>query len=136
MKRIKHEDTLKLKTKIRLTVTDPKTGEVIEVIESKNTICQPIVRQLTDSMSQFSGRLMLAANLPYNVAASVMLNLITGPVVADEMYVTVQKEVAERMTAVAGSKDYGVLSIFMAATGAAKIIRKLPPSVFWPRTTP
>ena len=48
------------------------------------------------------------------------------------MYVTVQREVAQRMTAKAGSKDYGILSIMLAVTGDAKIERKLPPSVFWP----
>jgi 16S rRNA (adenine1518-N6/adenine1519-N6)-dimethyltransferase len=76
---------------------------------------------------------MLIANLPYSVAAAVMANLITGPIVCDSMYVTVQKEVAERMVATAGGKDYGVLSIFTAATGQAKILRKLKPSVFWPQ---
>ena len=37
------------------------------------------------------------------------------------------------MVAGPGGKDYGVLSIIMAATGKAKVIRKLKPSVFWPR---
>ena len=46
---------------------------------------------------------------------------------------TVQKEVGERMIAVPGSGNYGVLSIFMAATGRAQVMRKLKPSVFWPR---
>jgi 16S rRNA (adenine1518-N6/adenine1519-N6)-dimethyltransferase len=49
------------------------------------------------------------------------------------MYVTVQKEVADRMTAVPGSGDYGILSIFLSAVGDVKTIRVLRPSVFWPR---
>ena len=104
-----------------------------DILESKNTICREVVDALETAASQWSGRFMLIANLPYSVAAAVMANLITGPVVCDSMYVTVQKEVAERMVATTGGKDYGVLSIFAAATGQAKILRKLKPSVFWPQ---
>ena len=62
-----------------------------------------------------------------------MANLITGPLLADGMYVTVQKEVADRMVASPGSSDYGTISILMSATGNVHMLRKLPPAVFWPR---
>ncbi len=78
------------------------------------------------------GRLLLVSNLPYDVASPVMIHLAKGPVVADAMFVTVQKEVAERMTARSGSRDYGTLSIFLQATGDVEILRVLKPSVFWP----
>ncbi len=77
-------------------------------------------------------RLLLVANLPYDVAAPVMINLVKGPVTADAMTVTVQKEVAERMTARPGGKSYGTLSIFLGATGTVETLRVLKPSVFWP----
>jgi len=79
-----------------------------------------------------SGRLLLVSNLPYDVASPVMIHLVKGPVVADAMFVTVQKEVAERMTAGPGSRDYGTLSIFLQATGEVETLRILKPSVFWP----
>jgi 16S rRNA (adenine1518-N6/adenine1519-N6)-dimethyltransferase len=62
-----------------------------------------------------------------------MLNLVTGPTVVDQMYVTVQKQVAERMTAEPGSGDYGILSIFLSAAGDVKMERVLKPTVFWPQ---
>ena len=62
-----------------------------------------------------------------------MANLITGPVIADAMHVTVQKEVADRMAATPNHDEYGTLSILMAATGNVRYLRKLPPSVFWPK---
>jgi 16S rRNA (adenine1518-N6/adenine1519-N6)-dimethyltransferase len=62
-----------------------------------------------------------------------MMNLVTGPLAADAMYVTVQKEVADRMTAVPASSDYGILSILLAAAGNVKTIRVLKPMVFWPQ---
>jgi len=103
-----------------------------DVLENKNTIDSVVIDALRHARSEHSGRLMLVSNLPYSVACPVMLNLVTGPVQADRMFVTVQKEVAERMAAAPGNKDYGSLSILLAATGRLKIERKLPPSVFWP----
>ncbi len=105
----------------------------LDVLENKNAIHAEILQSLQKNQEELGGRLLLVANLPYNVASSVMANLITGPVVADAMVVTVQKEVADRMTAQPNSDDYGTLSILMAATGSARIFRKLPPTVFWPR---
>jgi 16S rRNA (adenine1518-N6/adenine1519-N6)-dimethyltransferase len=61
-----------------------------------------------------------------------MIHLAKGPLVADAMHVTVQKEVAERMTAGPGGRDYGTLSIFLQATGGVEILRSLKPNVFWP----
>jgi 16S rRNA (adenine1518-N6/adenine1519-N6)-dimethyltransferase len=72
------------------------------------------------------------SNLPYDVASSVMIDLVKGPMTADAMFVTVQKEVAERMTAPPGGRAYGTLSIFLQATGEVELMRRLKPSVFWP----
>ncbi len=110
-----------------------------DILESKHRLSRQVKEALEDARNKFqppgplaAGRLILLANLPYNVASPVMLNLITGPVKADAMYVTIQKEVAERMIAKPGSKHYGILSILLTATGDVKTIRILKPSVFWP----
>ena len=104
-----------------------------DVLENKNTIDHKVIEALEATCNDFYGKLLLVANLPYSVASPVMMNLIFGPVVADSMIVTVQKEVAERMVAEPGHDNYGILSIFMAATGRVKMIRKLSPKVFWPQ---
>lgn len=106
---------------------------VTDALESKNTIDASVINALEQAKSKHGGRLMLVANLPYSVACLVMLNLVTGDVVADSMYVTVQKEVAQRMTAEPGNSHYGTLSILLAATGDVKMERVLKPSVFWPQ---
>jgi len=105
----------------------------MDVLENKNTIHQEILDAIQATRKNYAGRILLVANLPYNVGSSVMANLICGSVTADEMHVTVQKEVADRMAADPGHDDYGTLSILMAATGHVQLLRKLPPSVFWPR---
>lgn len=104
-----------------------------DILESKHTISGTVIEAISQARKKHAGRLMLVANLPYNVACPVMLNLVTGPTVADEMYVTVQKQVAERMSAKPGGGDYGGLSIFLSASGQVKTERILKPTVFWPQ---
>ena len=77
-------------------------------------------------------RVLLVSNLPYDVASPVMINLVKGPLIVEAMCVTVQKEVARRMTASPGGRDYGTLSIFLQATGEVEMLRTLPPGAFWP----
>jgi len=104
-----------------------------DVLESKHVLNRAVLEALALARKEHSGRLLLVANLPYNVASPVMMNLVSGPTVADGMYITVQKEVAQRMTASPGSRDYGTLSIYLSATGDSTMARTLGPSVFWPR---
>jgi 16S rRNA (adenine1518-N6/adenine1519-N6)-dimethyltransferase len=104
-----------------------------DILESKNTLSQTVTKTLDLAGRKYPGRMLLVANLPYSAASPVIMNLITGPTIADGMYVTVQKEVADRMTAAPASSDYGILSIFLAAAGDAKAIRTLKPTVFWPQ---
>jgi 16S rRNA (adenine1518-N6/adenine1519-N6)-dimethyltransferase len=104
-----------------------------DILYSKHTLNHAVVDALASAQEQCRGRILLVANLPYDIASSLMMNLVTGPTIADAMYVTVQKEVAERMTATPASGNYGILSIFLGATGKVKTIRTLKPAVFWPQ---
>ena len=104
-----------------------------DILENKSTISAAVTDALADVRGIYPGRVLLIANLPYNVASAVMLNLTKGPTTTDAMYVTVQKEVADRMTAAVGSSDYGTLSIYLSATGDVKTEKTLKPTVFWPR---
>jgi 16S rRNA (adenine1518-N6/adenine1519-N6)-dimethyltransferase len=80
-----------------------------------------------------SGRFLLVANLPYCVATPVISNLLALPRPFDAAVVTVQREMAERMTATAGSSTYNALSVWVGCQCRGEIVRILPPSVFWPR---
>jgi len=119
----------------RVQLSGKSNVEIItaDVLENKFTINPVVIEALNRARLSHNGRFLLVGNLPYAAATPLMLNLITGPVVVDEMFVTVQKEVAERMLAHPGSKDYGILSILLSATGDIKHIRTLKPSVFWPQ---
>lgn len=76
--------------------------------------------------------LKLVANLPYHVATPVMSNLVASDLPWSRMVVTVQYEMAVRMMAQPKTSDYSALTVWMQAQGKLQLIRKLPPSVFWP----
>lgn len=103
-----------------------------DALSSKGILNPEVVEASGRARATGRGRLLLVSNLPYDAGTAVMLNLVKGPVVADEMVVTVQKEVAERMEAGPNHRDYGTLSILLGATGRARTLRVLKPSVFWP----
>ncbi|MEJ3742134.1 16S rRNA (adenine(1518)-N(6)/adenine(1519)-N(6))-dimethyltransferase RsmA [Actinomycetes bacterium KLBMP 9797] len=74
----------------------------------------------------------LVANLPYNVAVPVVLNLLAGLPTLRHGLVMVQKEVADRLVAGPGSKVYGVPSVKLAWYADARGAGRVPPAVFWP----
>jgi len=76
--------------------------------------------------------LKLVANLPYNIATPVISNLVASDLPWSRMVVTIQWELAERMQAKPGTGDYSALTIWLQSQSRLKLIRKLPPSVFWP----
>jgi 16S rRNA (adenine1518-N6/adenine1519-N6)-dimethyltransferase len=116
-------------------LADAKNLQLInaDILESKHTLNHAVADALALIQEQCRSRILLVANLPYDVASSLMMNLVIGPTIANAMYVTVQKEVANRMTAAPASRNYSILSIFLGATGEVKTIRTLKPTVFWPQ---
>jgi 16S rRNA (adenine1518-N6/adenine1519-N6)-dimethyltransferase len=72
----------------------------------------------------------LVANLPYNIASPLVIGLLIGG--TDLLAFTVQKEVAERLRAGAGSDAYGPLSVIVQLMAGVEVLRTLPPQAFWP----
>lgn len=76
----------------------------------------------------------LVANLPYNIATPIVVNLLVHPDLRpDRLVVTIQKELADRMLAPPNTEAYGALSVVCQALADVSLVRVLPPSVFWPR---
>src|SRR3990172_10151931 len=58
--------------------------------------------------------------------------MVLSPHVPHSMVVTIQKELADRMSAVPSTKDYSALSVWMKSQCEVETVRVLAPSVFWP----
>jgi 16S rRNA (adenine1518-N6/adenine1519-N6)-dimethyltransferase len=75
----------------------------------------------------------LVANLPYAAATPIISTILLDHPRCAGLYVTIQKEVAERILARPGTKDYGPLSIVAQLMGEPRMIATLPLECFWPR---
>lgn len=75
----------------------------------------------------------VVANLPYYITTPIVMGLLEKKVPIDNITVMVQKEVAERMQAGPGSKDYGALSLAVQYYADAYIAANVPPNCFMPR---
>jgi 16S rRNA (adenine1518-N6/adenine1519-N6)-dimethyltransferase len=76
---------------------------------------------------------VLVANLPYNVATPLVADLLDFVPAISRMLVMVQKEVGERLAARAGEEAYGAVSVKVAYWATAKLVGKVPPTVFIPQ---
>jgi 16S rRNA (adenine1518-N6/adenine1519-N6)-dimethyltransferase len=81
-----------------------------------------------------AGPLRVAGNLPYNISSPILFKLLAAarqPGLRDAT-VMLQLEVAERLTARTGTRDYGVLTIFTALQAEVQRVLTLPPGAFRP----
>lgn len=75
----------------------------------------------------------VVANLPYYITTPIIMGLFEKNVPIDSLTVMVQKEVAQRMQAVPGTKDYGALSLAVQFYAEPYIVANVPPNCFMPR---
>lgn len=75
----------------------------------------------------------VVANLPYYITTPIIMGLFESHVPLESVTVMVQKEVADRMQAGPGTKDYGALSLAVQYYSEAEIVANVPPNFFMPR---
>ncbi|MBR4104436.1 MAG: ribosomal RNA small subunit methyltransferase A [Thermoguttaceae bacterium] len=105
-----------------------------DILENKNRLNRDVLNVLREELANNPGfRFKLCANLPYQIATPLMSNLLLTDIPPHSMTVTIQKEVGDRIVARPRSKDYGALAVWIQAQCDCRIVRIMPPSVFWPR---
>ncbi len=105
-----------------------------DVLKNKNRIAAEVLQQVQQRLAgDRRASFKLVANLPYNIATPLISNLLDVDPVPSLMVVTIQKELADRITAQPSTKDYSALSVWVQSLCDASIVRVLPPTVFWPR---
>mgnify|MGYP002460695957 CR=1 FL=1 len=78
-------------------------------------------------------RIKVVANLPYYITTPILMGLFESHVPMESVTVMVQKEVAQRMQALPGGKDYGALSLAVQFYAEPYIAANVPPNCFIPR---
>ncbi len=74
---------------------------------------------------------LVVANLPYYITSAILRRLLEHTPRPQRMVITVQREVAERMTAAPG--DMSLLAVSVQFYGRPELVMRLKPAVFWPR---
>ena len=86
-----------------------------------------------DLCGLFKGSYKVVANLPYYITTPIIMKLFESGADISSVTVMVQREVADRMQAKPGGKDYGVLTLSVSYFAEARIIANVPPNCFVPR---
>lgn len=107
-----------------------------DALASKSAL-NPVMLEAVSAALSGAGpaaRLRVVANLPYAVATPLVVGLLAAPLPLAVMVVMVQLEAAERFAAGVGDAAYGSVSVLCGALcERIKLLRRVPPDVFWPR---
>lgn len=104
-----------------------------DALRNKNNMADNILELLREKKAAALGRhLKLVANLPYNVATPIVSNLMGSDLGFSRMVITIQWELGFKMQAQPGDGTYSALSVWLQSLGNVTLLKKLPPSVFWP----
>lgn len=132
-----------------LTLALAETGAAVTAVEVDRYLL-PVLREVVDGHDVHvvegdalaldwaevlagADRWVLVANLPYNVATPLVLDLLDGVPAIGRMLVMVQREAGERLAAGVGDPAYGIPSVKVRYWARARLVGKVGPDVFLPR---
>lgn len=116
--------------------TDPKLvgvlTEQVAPMSSAVSVLHGDARKLDWATTLGVGEWDLVANLPYNIATSLVLTLLDEVPQVRRMLVMCQREAAQRLAADVGQPGYGAVSVRVRMSGDARVVGAVPATVFWP----
>ncbi len=114
----------------------PILEETLREYENITVINEDILKMDIHKLAEdYNGSrpIKVVANLPYYITTPIIMGLFESHVPIDNITVMVQREVADRMQAEPGTKDYGALSLAVQYYAKAYIAANVPPNCFIPR---
>lgn len=81
---------------------------------------------------KYGKKLRIVGNIPYNITSPIIFKMIENKEIIHDSVLMVQHEVAQRITAKSGGKDYGILSVITQNFTDVKLCFKVSPNVFYP----
>ncbi len=101
-----------------------------DVLQTKNSLAPAVIEAVNAAAGD--SRTLLVANLPYNIATPLLINVLHELPVVTRFCFTVQGDLAERIEASPRTKAYGPLSITLQAAATVARVAQVPASAFWP----
>ena len=112
----------------------PILADTLSEYDNVEVINEDILKlDIEELVKEEKGNLKVVANLPYYITTPIIMGLLENHIPAKSITVMVPKEVAERIKAGPGSKDYGALSLAVQYYAEPYIAANVPPNCFMPR---
>ena len=109
----------------------PILEETLSAYKNVTIIHQDILKMDVEGLARERGKpLKVVANLPYYITTPIIMGLFEKHVPLKNITVMVQKEVADRMQAGPGTKDYGALSLAVQYYAKPEVVANVPPNCF------
>ena len=106
---------------------------VTDILADKRHIAPAVLEAIESRQRTLGGAVKLVANLPYAAATPLVAELVMCRPPPEQLVFTVQQEVAARLAAEPGTREYGAVGVLVQALADVEVLRRLAPSVFWPR---
>lgn len=115
----------------------PVLADTLSRYDNVTVVHQDVLKadlvETTNQVFQEKYPIKVVANLPYYITTPIMMHFLESSLDVAEMVVMMQKEVADRLAAVPGTKDYGSLSVAVQYEMDAKVAFIVPKTVFIPQ---
>lgn len=111
----------------------PVLRESLAGVENAEIVFRDVLKCSDEELlGIIGGKFKVVANIPYYITTPLVMRFAESSLPVDSVTVTVQKEVAERLVAEAGTPEYGAISATVALRGDARITRDVPRRMFRP----
>ena len=111
----------------------PILNETLSEFSNVELIFGDIMKTSVLELEQkIGGNYTVIANLPYYITTPLIMRFVEDSTLCDAVVVTVQKEVAERLSAKAGTSDYGAITVSVNAVADSQIIEYIYRDMFYP----
>jgi len=105
---------------------------VADALADKHHVNREVMEAVRQGGDALGGPWKLVANLPYQIATPLVVDLVLDPDPPERLVFTVQEEVAARLAAAPATRAYGPVGVLIQAVADVEVLRRLPPDVFWP----
>ena len=104
-----------------------------DFLESKHRINPQVTDAVQTAREETGGKVKVVSNLPYSIASPTMVCLLEWELPVGGVFVLLQSDVAERLTAEPGCGDYSPLTVTVRYHARVQKAFDLPPHAFWPQ---
>lgn len=112
-------------------ILNDRFSDTIRLIHGDCLIKKKLNKEIVAAVGGQQWRLV--ANLPYQIASPLIVDILSNHTRCHGQYVTIQYEVAKRLMAKVDSSEWGVLSILVQRLADVSLITKVPNTCFWPQ---